>query len=61
MINVGAHLKNVGIVGWDHAVERRRGPHTKVYRYTFAGLRMCPVPFCELESSLCEGFLCKAQ
>lgn len=28
-MNVEVHLKTMGIVGWEHAVERRRRPHTR--------------------------------
>lgn len=48
----------VGLVGWGHPVERRHGPQPKVDSCTFTGLRMCPVPSCELESGCWGGFAC---
>ena len=58
MTNVKVHLSTVGIVSWEHPVERSHRPHPKVDRCTFAGFRMCPVLFCELESDLYDGFPC---
>lgn len=37
------------------------GPVRWVDRYTSAGFGMCPVPSCELESSLSDGFPGKVQ
>lgn len=40
--NIKAHLGTVEIVGWEHPVERRHGPHPEVDRCTFAECALYP-------------------